>query len=88
MGELVNLPGPRSHWFADSRGRSLKATWHAEAGMIVLSLWESEHCIGTFRLPAADAPRLMTVLANAVKGRVSGGSPDPIVTPDTSQARG
>lgn len=67
MGDLIDLPGPRSRWFADSRGRSLKATWHSEAETIILSLWESDHCIGTFQLPVGDAPQLMVLLAEAVK---------------------
>ncbi len=54
MGEVIDLLGPRSRWLADSRGRSLKATWHAEAEMVVLSLWESDRCVGTFQLSAAD----------------------------------
>jgi len=67
MGDLIELPSPRSRWFADSRGRSLKATWHAEAELVVLSLWESDRCVGTFQLPVADAPQLMVLLAEAVK---------------------
>ena len=67
MGVLIDLPSLRSRWFADARGRSLKATWHAEAGLVVLSLWESDHCVGTFQLPVADAPQLMVLLAEAVK---------------------
>ncbi len=67
MGDLIDLSSPRSRWFADSRGRSLKATWHAEAELIVLSLWESDRCVGTFQLPVADAPQLMVLLAEAVK---------------------
>jgi hypothetical protein len=66
MGDLVDLSSPRSRWFADARGRSLKATWHAEAELIVLSLWESDRCVGTFQLPVADAPQLMVLLAEAV----------------------
>ena len=67
MGDLVDLSSPRSRWFADSRGRSLKATWHAEAELVVLSLWESDRCVGTFQLPVADAPQLMVLLAEAVR---------------------
>jgi len=67
MGELVNLPSSPSRWFADSRGRSLKATWHAEAGLVVISLWESDRCVGTFRLAAREAPDLIGLLADAVK---------------------
>lgn len=67
MGDLVSLPGPRSRWFGDSRGRSLKATWHAEAETVVVSLWESDRCVGTFHLSVADAPQLMVLLAEAIK---------------------
>lgn len=67
MGDLIDLKSPRSRWFADSRGRSLKATWRAEADLVVLSLWESDCCVGTFQLPVADAPQLMVLLAGAVK---------------------
>lgn len=67
MGEVIGLDAPRSRWFEDARGRSLKASWHPEAGLLVISLWESDRCIGTFRLRAADAPELMVLLAGAVK---------------------
>jgi hypothetical protein len=67
VGELLDLGAPRSRWFEDARGRSLKASWHPEASLVVISLWESDRCIGTFRLPVADAPELMVLLAGAVK---------------------
>ncbi|MGH2455495.1 MAG: hypothetical protein ACRDHD_04480 [Candidatus Limnocylindria bacterium] len=66
MGELVDLPSPRSRWFADGRGRSLRVTRHPEAGLVVFSLWEGDRCIGTFRLPIGEAPRLMVLLAEGV----------------------
>jgi hypothetical protein len=72
---MIDLGSPRSRWFADSRGRSLKATWHAEADLVVLSLWESDRCVGTFQLAAADAPQLMIVLAEAVRGWAAGYEP-------------
>jgi hypothetical protein len=67
MGDLIQVPTPRSRWFSDERGRSLKATWHSEAGLVVLSLWEHDRCVGTFRLPANDAPQLIVLLAEAVR---------------------
>jgi hypothetical protein len=67
MGEVLQLDGPRSRWFEDARGRSLKASWHPEAGLVVISLWEADRCVGTFRLPVSDAPELMVLLAGAVK---------------------
>jgi hypothetical protein len=65
MGEVVDLPGARSRWFADERGRSLRATWHPESGLIVLSLWNADDCVGTFRLSTADASELVALIAQA-----------------------
>jgi hypothetical protein len=65
MGEVVDLPGARSRWFADARGRSLRATWHPESGLIVLSLWNADDCVGTFRLSLADAAQLGALIAQA-----------------------
>jgi hypothetical protein len=67
MGQVLALDAPRSRWFEDARGRSLRTSWHPEAGLVVISLWEADRCIGTFRLPVADAPELMVLLAGAVK---------------------
>jgi hypothetical protein len=76
VGDLLELAAPRSRWFEDARGRSLKASWHPEAGLVVISLWESDRCIGTFRLPASDAPELMVLLAGAVKAWAAGLAPN------------
>ena len=35
--------------------------------MVVLSLWESDRCVGTFQLPVAEAPQVMVLLAEAVR---------------------
>ncbi|HSE10453.1 MAG TPA: hypothetical protein VLB29_17460 [Nocardioidaceae bacterium] len=50
--------------FLDARGdgRSLRATWHAEAGVVVLSLWRGSVCSGTFRLAVEDVPALVELL--------------------------
>ena len=58
MGDLVDLPDARSRWFADERGRSLRATWHPQAGLVVLSLWQADRCVSTFRLSGQDAAAL------------------------------
>jgi hypothetical protein len=67
VGDVLALDAPRSRWFEDARGRSLKASWHPEAGLVVFSLWESDRCIGTFRLTVAEAPDLMVLLSGAVQ---------------------
>ena len=50
--------------FLDARGpeRALRVSWHAEADVIVLSLWQGGTCTGSFRLPAEDVPDLIEAL--------------------------
>jgi hypothetical protein len=50
--------------FLDARGsgRALRVSWHADADVIVLSLWHGGTCTGSFRLPAADVPDLIDAL--------------------------
>jgi hypothetical protein len=49
----------------DARGgaRALRVTWHPEAEMVVLSLWRDNVCAGSFRIPAADVPALISTLS-------------------------
>jgi hypothetical protein len=51
--------------FLDARGgdRALRATWHHEAGVVVLSLWRDNVCAGTFRLSADEVPELIEILS-------------------------
>jgi hypothetical protein len=51
--------------FVDPRGggRALRVTWHAEAGVVVLSLWRANVCAGSFRLPAEEVPAMIAALA-------------------------
>ena len=67
MGEIVALPAPRREWFADARGRSLRMTWHEEAQVLVVSLWQQDRCIGTFHLDPQDAARLTALSADIVR---------------------
>ena len=50
--------------FLDERSphRSLRVSWHPEAGLVVLSLWRGGVCTGTFRLPVEEVPDLVDVL--------------------------
>jgi hypothetical protein len=71
----------RQEWFADSRGegRRMRARWHREEGLIVLSLWQGSSCTGTFRMPVQDAARLIGTLADSLAdaARVPGRAPIP-----------
>jgi hypothetical protein len=52
--------------FLDERGAGLRVTWHPERDLVVLSVWHDESCVGTFRMPVQDIPRLSGLLAAAL----------------------
>jgi hypothetical protein len=66
----------RRDLFLDERGAGLRVTWHPERDLVVLSVWHDERCVGTFRMPVQDVPRLSALLAAALGERVdqSGGT--------------
>jgi hypothetical protein len=70
----------REDWFADSRGegRRMRARWHGEEGLVVLSLWQGSSCTGTFRLPVHDAARLIGTLAGSLADAARAPGPAPI----------
>lgn len=65
---LPGRAGHRRHFFLDARndGRQMEVTWHEEAGVVVLSLWQGETCRSTFRMPIEDAPALIAILSSAL----------------------
>jgi hypothetical protein len=52
--------------FLDERGTGLRVTWHPERDLIVLSVWQGDSCVGTFRMSVQDVPRLSGLLAAAL----------------------
>lgn len=54
---------PRRALFTDERGAGLRASWHPERDVLVLSLWRGHVCVGTFRMEPDDAERLGAFLA-------------------------
>lgn len=59
VGSLVAV----GQLFLDERGQALRVTWHAEAGVVVLSIWREEgECVGTVRLSPTEARRLAAFL--------------------------
>jgi len=67
MGEVRPIPR-LGGVVADARGkgRALRVSWHAEAGIVVLSLWDGARCTGTVRVPAAEVPALIEALAGGL----------------------
>ena len=58
----------RQEWFTDSRGdvRRMRVRWHPEKRLVVLSLWQSGYCTGTFRLPVDGAAAMISLLADSL----------------------
>lgn len=56
--------------FVDERGNALRASFHADAGVVVVSLWHESTCVGTIRLDTADTARLAALLSTAVMERL------------------
>jgi len=73
------LPGRRetfrSEMFPDTRGteRALRVSWHPEAGLVVLSLWREDRCVGTFRLEADEVPALVNTLVTGLAAAAADG---------------
>ena len=60
---------------ARGSGRAMRVTWHHEAGdagLVVLSLWHDDVCVGSFRLEAADVPTLVTTLVDGLAAARTG----------------
>lgn len=63
----------------DARGadRHLRVTWHPEAGQFNVSTWHGDVCAGAVRVEAAEAARLIALLADGMADAVSAPGPEP-----------
>jgi len=63
VGELFPLPS-LGDIFVDARGddRTMRVSFHGDAGAVVLSLWAGRLCRGSFRMDVADVDRLISTL--------------------------
>jgi hypothetical protein len=63
MARVQPLPA-RGDVILDARGegRTMRVSWHHEAGVVVLSLWADQTCTKTFRLSTEDVPTLVHAL--------------------------
>jgi hypothetical protein len=71
----------RREVFIDQRDAGLRATWHPEQDLLVLSLWHDDRCVGTFRMPVQDVPRLSALLTAALRDWVTQASGSPLQAP-------
>jgi len=63
-------------------GRALRVSWHHEAGLVVLSLWDGPRCTGTVRIAAADVPALVEALQVGVQSQPDQPPADETAGPD------
>ena len=78
MALALRSGGLRREWFTDARdsGRRMELSWHRDEGIVIVSLWQGSVCRATFRMPVADAPLAIGVLAE-VLGDAATGRPPP-----------
>jgi hypothetical protein len=50
----------------------MRVTWHAEADLVVLSLWHADACVGSFRLQPEQAARLAAFIVEHLGARAAG----------------
>ena len=67
----------RRDMFLDERGTGLRVSWHPERDLVVLSVWQDDRCVGTFRMSVQDIPRLSGLLAAALSDWVDQTGPLP-----------
>ena len=67
VAEKLTVPVART-WFVDERTpvRRMQVTRHPDRALVVLSLWQGDHCTGTFRLGVRDAPGLVHALVDGM----------------------
>ena len=63
MAAVASLPASGDVYFdARGEGRTLRVSWHHADGLVILSLWHDNVCVGSFRLAADDVPALVEAL--------------------------
>jgi hypothetical protein len=67
MAGLPVLP-VRGEVILDARGggRALRASWHPEHGLAVLSIWRGSVCVATAQIEASEIPHLVDVLVRCL----------------------
>ena len=67
MSTVVRLP-VRGQWAWDVRGegRAVRIAAHVEAGLVNLSVWRHDTCVGTVRLLPSEVAKLVTGLSEGL----------------------
>jgi len=57
----------------------MRVTWHADAGVFVVSHWRGEVCVAATRIPAAAVPELVSLLVTGLAEAGDAQPPAPTV---------
>ena len=66
---MTVVPFPlRTTWVADARGdgRAVRVSAHADAGLVVISVWNGDTCTATVRLQPEDVAEVVTALTRSL----------------------
>jgi plasmid replication initiation protein len=53
-------------WDRRTGDRAVRVAAHPQHGVVTLSVWRADVCVATHQMAAADASRLIAMLANAL----------------------
>lgn len=82
MAELHHLPEQRREFITDGDRSELRATWHNDAGYVVISLWRGDTCVATSHLTPREAGRLAMFITGGLADLADTGVFSPsMVTP-------
>ena len=75
---VIALP-THGHWAWDARGdgRAVRVSAHEVVGLLNLSIWRDDVCVGTVRLAPEDAAALITGLGEGLAQLAAAGPPTP-----------
>lgn len=62
MTAVHRLSDQRREFITDGERSALRATWHNNAGYVVISLWRGNTCVATSHLTPEEAGRLATFI--------------------------
>jgi hypothetical protein len=84
---VLALP-THGRWAWDDRGdgRAVRVSTHAEAGLLVVSLWRDDICVGTVRLPPGEAAAVAAALTDGLAELADRPAPAPVAAADRLQA--
>ncbi len=66
MAEVHHLSDQLREFITDGERSALRATWHNEAGYVVISLWRDDTCVATSHLTPKEAGRLATFITGGL----------------------